>query len=521
MGAAKLRLWSEQRRVRAVLLSGQRVFEHLCLHGRQWYLDFGCRTVGITQSGYANTGSSTLNINNAGAKPIRKSGTLSLVAGDLPAGQLATLVYDGAAFQIQSLGLAGPAGPAIGGILTTKGDTVTHNGTAAVRMGVCPDGQAYIADSTQTSGWRCGAAGGSGSGQGIGLCAPQSANGATYTCSVPGVSAYTTSLVVLFRPDVTSTGPATVNINSLGAKSIMRSSANGVVAGELVAGTPYLLSYDGVTFTVGGEQLEPDGSGTVSIRRDAVPRTIGVTPGMFGGLTSANVWTGSNDFTDGFFIPPQRTVSNLPAAGSNNKKLFIVTDGATTSDCTTGGGSHAVMCRSNGTAYAALTGGTSGGSGSSGPTNLVQLYPAMLVDPAGPGSGVANILYNARVIQLNTGSAQSATWWAAIPANWSGVAPSIRIFWANSASDAAKTYNWVIKTSCDATGTITYNAPQTVSTNDTATGFAPRTLSVASLGLAGCTAGAELRVQIGEGAAGFTSLATHYLKGMEITWPLN
>lgn len=48
-----------------------------------------------------NTGAATLNINNLGAKSLNKNGQ-ALVAGDLTSGDMVTVSYDGAAFQVQS-----------------------------------------------------------------------------------------------------------------------------------------------------------------------------------------------------------------------------------------------------------------------------------------------------------------------------------------------------------------------------------------------------------------------------------
>lgn len=50
----------------------------------------------------ANTGSSTLNINNLGAKPILKSNSVAIASGDIKANSIHTMVYDGSNFQLQS-----------------------------------------------------------------------------------------------------------------------------------------------------------------------------------------------------------------------------------------------------------------------------------------------------------------------------------------------------------------------------------------------------------------------------------
>ena len=56
----------------------------------------------------ANTGASTINIGGLGAKSIKKVAT-ALSAGDIEAGGIYVLVYDGTNFQI--IGVAGAAGP--------------------------------------------------------------------------------------------------------------------------------------------------------------------------------------------------------------------------------------------------------------------------------------------------------------------------------------------------------------------------------------------------------------------------
>lgn len=52
-----------------------------------------------------NTGAATLTINGLGAAPITKNGTSPLVAGDIQAGTLITVAYDGLRFQLQSQGV--------------------------------------------------------------------------------------------------------------------------------------------------------------------------------------------------------------------------------------------------------------------------------------------------------------------------------------------------------------------------------------------------------------------------------
>lgn len=52
----------------------------------------------------ANTGATTLNVNGLGAKPLRKNGGITLSAGNLKAGGVYTVCYDGASFILQGEG---------------------------------------------------------------------------------------------------------------------------------------------------------------------------------------------------------------------------------------------------------------------------------------------------------------------------------------------------------------------------------------------------------------------------------
>ena len=51
-------------------------------------------------AGTVNTGACTLNVNSAGAKTIKRIGTIDLETGDIPAGKICTVIYDGTNFQL-------------------------------------------------------------------------------------------------------------------------------------------------------------------------------------------------------------------------------------------------------------------------------------------------------------------------------------------------------------------------------------------------------------------------------------
>jgi hypothetical protein len=75
----------------------------------------------------------------------------------------------------------------------------------------------------------------------------------TYSCSVtPGLNAYTSGMVIWFKPNTVNTGAATLNINGLGAKTIVMNSGATLPDAVLVPGYQYLLWYNGTNFRVFG-----------------------------------------------------------------------------------------------------------------------------------------------------------------------------------------------------------------------------------------------------------------------------
>jgi hypothetical protein len=72
---------------------------------------------------------------------------------------------------------------------------------------------------------------------------------------------------------------------------------------------------------------------------------------VFGPAAGDNVPTGYWNFSGGSMRLPETTVASLPPAISNGGKIYAVTDGQNSADCTSGGGSAIALCRSNGTAW--------------------------------------------------------------------------------------------------------------------------------------------------------------------------
>lgn len=85
----------------------------------------------FVSGGSANTGPVTINVNGIGAKAITKNGANPLAAGDLPAGQLNMIEYDGTQFQLLVPGFyAGDYTPVADvGISFSSGDELIFKGT--------------------------------------------------------------------------------------------------------------------------------------------------------------------------------------------------------------------------------------------------------------------------------------------------------------------------------------------------------------------------------------------------------
>jgi hypothetical protein len=100
----------------------------------------------------ANTGASTLAVNGGTATPIKKNGSTALASGDIAAGQIAVVVYDGTNFQLiagaTSGGGGGISAPAIrgSGIQASSNSSYTVNwptGTAAGDLAVIAGGHGF------------------------------------------------------------------------------------------------------------------------------------------------------------------------------------------------------------------------------------------------------------------------------------------------------------------------------------------------------------------------------------------
>jgi hypothetical protein len=110
-----------------------------------------------------------------------------------------------------------------------------------------------------------------------------SANTYAVTLS-PTPSAYVDGLALSVKINVQNTGASTINVNGLGARSILKGNGNAVSSGNLKAGSIYTLRYNGTAFILQGEGGEYGTAGQPQILSGY---TIGTENGVVAG-TMAN-----------------------------------------------------------------------------------------------------------------------------------------------------------------------------------------------------------------------------------------
>lgn len=70
--------------------------------------------------------------------------------------------------------------------------------------------------------------------------------------AMPALTSYTPYVVVQAKVAATNTGPATINVNALGAKTITRADGSPLKAADMIAGELVTLLYDGTNFQISG-----------------------------------------------------------------------------------------------------------------------------------------------------------------------------------------------------------------------------------------------------------------------------
>lgn len=199
-------------------------------------------------------------------------------------------------------GATGATGPAIGGLLTTKGDSVGYS-TLAVRVPVGTNGQVKMADSTQAVGWKWADAPG-----GVSACAATGTTTLTCTPSPALANGCAIDTTMVLRPASTITGAVTLSATGCTSNLPITRGPTGLVSGELRADSTYLIVRTATGWRLVADDAVPGGSGALTKVYTTSPPTWDVTTGVFPALTGGNTFTGSHDFSGAsIFRIPQGT----------------------------------------------------------------------------------------------------------------------------------------------------------------------------------------------------------------------
>jgi hypothetical protein len=162
-------------------------------------------------------GSGTFNINTAGQPVVTgtviTSTAFNLLTADLASGLTTALTKDGQTTPTANIPMGG---------FKVTGLGAGTSATDAAQYGQLQAGATTIATVSGTD---------------------------TLTGSLnPALTAYATGNLFSFVAAATNTGAATINLNSLGAKSITKAGSTALAAGDIVSGQLYLIEYDGTRF---------------------------------------------------------------------------------------------------------------------------------------------------------------------------------------------------------------------------------------------------------------------------------
>jgi hypothetical protein len=155
------------------------------------------------EANFANTGASTLNVNSLGAKSIKRPDGSDLSSSDIPASGIAHLVYDGTNFQL--LGISSDS---------SSSDSIIQSGSF------------WYDVSTGTAN--------------------------AYAVTLDPVPALVSGLYVNMKSNAANTGAATIDVNSLGVKNIVRPNGDALSSGDIPNNSVSHLVYDGTNFQLMG-----------------------------------------------------------------------------------------------------------------------------------------------------------------------------------------------------------------------------------------------------------------------------
>ena len=93
----------------------------------------------------------------------------------------------------------------------------------------------------------------------------------------PAASAYTSGMLVHFKANATTTGPATLNVNGLGTKPIVKGGSSALVGGDILSGQMVAAIYDGASFQLLSPVLLPATAAPAPVKNKLVYSEVAKT----------------------------------------------------------------------------------------------------------------------------------------------------------------------------------------------------------------------------------------------------
>lgn len=210
----------------------------------------------------------------------------------------------------------------------------------------------------------------------------------TLVGTVPVVSSYANGLTVRFLATANNTGAVTINLNGLGAKSVVKNGTTALSASDIIAGRVIQLTYDGTNFQVSSGAGSSSGSGSsgstnsaggvnaVGYENDTLidaAFTIGQSAQLPCTISIATpaVITQTNTFTAGQQVR-FTTTGALPTGLLSNTVYYVIATGLTTSSFQVSLTSGGAAVNTSGTQSGIHTCGKCKNMDSIGPLTLTQ-----------------------------------------------------------------------------------------------------------------------------------------------------